>query len=625
LCGSLALAALVVLAGVGSPAAAGPPTLVVSGLTVEPGQVRFTLTAHDAGALDPGAVAVRSGSTTLASTVSLTGTTVNRAAMAVLDATTRVPPAQFDTARAAVGALADALPPDVRLGLVLVGLKATAVIPPTTDRASVRQALNGAERAGGSGLPAGVTIAADALRAAGLSATADRRVYVFADGKDATADLTDAARANLAGDPIPVDVLAYPAGSTGAARLLAYATASGGRLLSATDPASASSAAAAAAADFSAALAVTAAVPGGLAGSTSTLDISVGESLRVVQPVTFASLSTVDSIPPALHWIPSWLAYLFAVLVFGALAAIVLIFAWPRELPIRRIRQVTLFGPGRSRRSTRLDAGSVPTAIARTALAATASVVRSRGMESQIALRLERAGMAMQPHEWVLLRALVTLGGGIALFVALGPAGAVLGLVLGFVATMLYQTARVDRRCSRFADQLPDALQLVIGSLKSGFALPQALDALVSESPEPIRAEFGRALAEHRLGADLSDALERVAQRTGSDDLVWAVMGVRIQREVGGNLAEVLQTTVDTMRERSRLRRHVRALSAEGRLSAWVLIALPLGLGLFMFVFRRSYMTPLVTDPTGITMLVGGGLLFVLGIVWLLRVIKVEA
>src|SRR5262249_54139776 len=157
--------------------------------------------------------------------------------------------------------------------------------------------------------------------------------------------------------------------------------------------------------------------------------------------------------------------------------------------------------------------------------------------------------------EWVLLQALVTIGGGIALFIALGPAGVVLGLVVGFLATMLYQSARVDGRASRFADQLPDALQLVIGSLKSGFALPQAIDALVSESPDEIRSEFGRALTEHRLGADLADALERVAQRTGSNDLVWAVMCVRIQREVGGNLAEVLQTTVDTMRERSRLRR----------------------------------------------------------------------
>src|SRR6185369_9788709 len=138
-----------------------------------------------------------------------------------------------------------------------------------------------------------------------------------------------------------------------------------------------------AAGEFSVALAVTAAVPDDLAGSASTLDISVGQSLRIVQPVTFASLSTVDTLPPPLHGIPSWLAYVFAVLVFGALVVIVLIFAWPRELPIRRIRQVTLFGPRRSRRGPRLDAASVPSAIARTALAATASVVRSRGLEAR--------------------------------------------------------------------------------------------------------------------------------------------------------------------------------------------------------------------------------------------------
>jgi tight adherence protein B len=329
--------------------------------------------------------------------------------------------------------------------------------------------------------------------------------------------------------------------------------------------------------------------------------------------------------PASLPHLPGWLAYVFAVLVFVGLTVIVLLFTWPRQLPNRRIRQIALFGPGRSRRAARREAGSAATAIARTALAATATVVRSGGLEARIALRLERAGIKLQPHEWVLLQALVTIGGGIALFIALGPPGAVLGLVLGFLATLLYQTARVDRRANRFAEHLPDALQLVIGSLKSGFALPQALDALVSEATDPIRAEFGRALAEHRLGADLADALERVAQRTGSDDLVWAVMCIRIQREVGGNLAEVLQTTVDTMRERSRLRRHVHALSAEGRLSAWVLIALPLSLGLFMFVFRRRYVAPLVTDPTGVTMLVGGSLLFIVGVVWIIRVIKVEA
>jgi tight adherence protein B len=320
------------------------------------------------------------------------------------------------------------------------------------------------------------------------------------------------------------------------------------------------------------------------------------------------------------------LAYAFAGLLFLALVAIVLVVAWPRQLPTRRIKQIAHFGPRRARGgAAKPESGSPATAIARTALAATASVVRSRGTEARIALRLERAGMTLQPPEWVLLRILITVGGGIALFIALGPPGAILGLLLGFLATMLYQSVRVDRRESRFSDQLPDALQLVIGSIKSGFALPQALDALVSESPDPIRAEFGRAMAEHRLGADLADALERVAARTGSHDLVWVVMCIRIQREVGGNLAEVLQTTVDTMRERARLRRHVRSLSAEGRLSAWVLVALPLLLGLFMFVFRRSYMAPLITDPTGVTLLVAGSLLFILGIFWLIRVVKVEA
>ena len=117
-----------------------------------------------------------------------------------------------------------------------------------------------------------------------------------------------------------------------------------------------------------------------------------------------------------------------------------------------------------------------------------------------------------------------------------------------------------------------------------------------------------------------------MAQRTESEDLGWAVMAVRIQREVGGNLAEVLQTSVDTMRERARLRRHVRSLSAEGRLSAWVLIALPLVLGLFMFMYRRRLHAPAVhRSARASLMLLGGGVLFVIGIFWMTRVIRVEA
>jgi Flp pilus assembly protein TadB len=627
---ALLVAATLLVLLPGSPATAGAPKLVLSGLSTQDGLVRFALTGRDLGTanLDPATVRVQVGDTVLVSRASpATAATAGlpaRAEMAVLDATSRVTASQLDAARAAIGSLAAALPPDVRLGLVQLTTSAAAVIPPTTDRASLTQALAGAGGEGNATLSDGVLAAAAALRAAGFTATAERRIFVVNDGQNFNSALTDAARASFAGDPIPVDVLAYGAVGNAQSRLQAYSTATGGQLRTAADRTAARSGAASAAAVFVPALEVTATVPAPLAATSATLTVSVA-GLSTTAAVTFAG-STVVAGPaaePSTVVLPGWFAYLFALLVFAAVVAIVLALAWPRALPNRRIKQIAHFGPARTRR--RPDAGSAATAIARTALAATASVVRSGGLEERISLTLERAGMRLEPHVWVLLRAGITAGGGVALFVLAGPPGAVLGLAGGWLATMLYQRLRIDRRSSQFAEQVPDALQLIIGSLRSGFSLPQALEALVRESPDPVGAEFGRALAEHRLGVDISDALERVAERVGSEDLGWAVMAVRIQREVGGNLAEVLQTSVDTMRERGRLRGHVRALSAEGRMSAWVLISLPLALGLFMFVFRTAYMAPLITDPAGLSMLLGGGALFLLGIYWLTRVVRVEA
>lgn len=128
---------------------------------------------------------------------------------------------------------------------------------------------------------------------------------------------------------------------------------------------------------------------------------------------------------------------------------------------------------------------------------------------------------------------------------------------------------RISRRRSAFADQLPDVLQLVAGALQTGFSLPQALDAVVRENSQPAAGEFSRALAETRIGGELEGAMNKVADRMNSTDLRWTVMAIAIHRQVGGNLVEVLRNTVDTMRERAQMRRQVRALSAEGRLSAY--------------------------------------------------------
>jgi Flp pilus assembly protein TadB len=140
-----------------------------------------------------------------------------------------------------------------------------------------------------------------------------------------------------------------------------------------------------------------------------------------------------------------------------------------------------------------------------------------------------------------------------------------------------------------------------------------------------IRRQAGpRALAETRLGVEMEDALSRVAARMSSKDLAWAVVAIRVQREVGGNLAEVLSTTGATMREREALRRHVRGLAAEGRLSAYILIALPLLVALVMLLTRPSYLVPLVTTALGVAMLIVGIALMVLGTFWMTRIVKVE-
>ena len=182
----------------------------------------------------------------------------------------------------------------------------------------------------------------------------------------------------------------------------------------------------------------------------------------------------------------------------------------------------------------------------------------------------------------------------------------------------------IRRRRAAFAEQLPDLLQLTASSLKSGFSLLQALDAVVREGAQPAAAEFSRALAEARLGGDLEDCVEMIANRMDSADLRWTVMAIRIQRGIGGNLAEVLTTIAGTIRERGFLRRQVRALSAEGRLSAYILVALPVLVGGWLFIADRTYMRPLYTTHVGLLMLGVAIALVVVGSLWMRKMIRLE-
>jgi Flp pilus assembly protein TadB len=250
----------------------------------------------------------------------------------------------------------------------------------------------------------------------------------------------------------------------------------------------------------------------------------------------------------------------------------------------------------------------------------------SPAAEQRLSGRLELAAVTRKPAEWVLLGGCVAVVIATAISVLTGNViiGVLVGALVGWLSMRMLLSYLIRRRRGAFAEQLPDLLQLLASSLQSGFSLLQALDSVMRETAQPAAGEFARAMAEARLGAALEDCLETIADRMGSDDLRWTVMAIRIQKGIGGNLAEVLTTTVNTIRERGYLRRQVHALSAEGRLSAYVLVALPLVVGLFLFITRRTYMRPLYTTHEGELMLAGAFVLIVLGALIIRQMIKLE-
>jgi tight adherence protein B len=264
--------------------------------------------------------------------------------------------------------------------------------------------------------------------------------------------------------------------------------------------------------------------------------------------------------------------------------------------------------------------------VARSAVQIAGRLVVSRDFDARLGRRLEAAGVPLKSAEWIVVQVAAALGLAV-LFLLLGggsAGAAILGAVIGIGVPIGYLVIKEGRRSTAFLEQLPDTLQLISGSLSVGHSLPQAMDAVVREDIQPVSVEFNRALVETRLGMPVEDALEGISTRMASQDFAWIVMAIRIHREVGGNLAEILSTVAATIRERERLRRQVRGLSAEGRLSAWILGGLPPIFATYLILVRPTYIEPLFTDPLGITMLIVMVALMSLGIFWLSRVVKVK-
>ena len=252
-------------------------------------------------------------------------------------------------------------------------------------------------------------------------------------------------------------------------------------------------------------------------------------------------------------------------------------------------------------------------------------LAETRGVLGQIENALEQANLAIRPGEAIAgALAAAAIVGIMALVLTGEPFTAIVVGVLAasLAAGIIAAVASQQRR--RFEEQLPDTLNLIATSLRAGYSMLQALEAVTQESPDPTAREFRRVLNEIRLGRSATEALQDSARRMESLDFDWVVLAFTIQREVGGNLAEVLQTTSETMLHRGRLRREMRALTAEGRISAVVLGSTPFVLFGFLFLGNRAYLEPMLESRVGMIAIGLSLALLAIGLVWLSRVIKVE-
>ena len=253
------------------------------------------------------------------------------------------------------------------------------------------------------------------------------------------------------------------------------------------------------------------------------------------------------------------------------------------------------------------------------------TLVRRGNLEEAFLDRLEAAGLNMRVAEFVL----ISLGSSFIppLLVMIATRNLVLSAVvvlLGVAGPFLYLSVRAARRQAKFDEQLPSTLQLLSGALQAGHSLQQAVDTVVHEAGDPIASEFQRVLTEARLGRPLEEAFEAMAKRTRSVDFEWTVMAIRLQRQVGGNLAEVLSTVSQTIRDRYTLKRQIKALSAEGRLSSVILSVLPILLFAGLLILNPTFLRPLFTTTMGLMLMGGSVVLMIFGVFWLKKITEIK-
>ncbi|MGH7536630.1 MAG: type II secretion system F family protein [Gemmatimonadales bacterium] len=242
-----------------------------------------------------------------------------------------------------------------------------------------------------------------------------------------------------------------------------------------------------------------------------------------------------------------------------------------------------------------------------------------------IGLLLDQAGLSWTIQTYLLLVAGWGMGLGLVVLTLTGQWVIALPVaILGSMVPYLWIRGKRKRRLAKFESQLPEAIDLLSRAIRAGHPLSSGLDMVARESPDPIASEFRRAFEEQRFGLPMEDSLLAMADRVTLVDVRIMVTAILIQRNVGGNLAEILDNISYTIRERFKIRRQLRVYTAQGRLAGYVLAVLPIAVGTIIFFLNPDYMLTLFRDPAGKFALVAALILQTSGYIWIRRIVNID-
>ena len=639
-CGLRAVIALLLgaLGALGAPGIAraqesGPVVEFVGlDLTAYPDvRVRVSLPPELAEAAADGLTLTENGTPVDAAVTPLTDATVG--VVLALDTSGSMQGEAIEAAKAAAIAFLDVLPDDARVAVVGFSTSESVLSEFTTDRGTTAAAIGAIVADGGTALYDGVVLSTQLVAAS----DADRHaIVVLSDGADSesASGLEEAASA-LAEDTETFYVVSLQTEETDGAALGALADAGAGRVVQAADPD-----------DLAQAyqdlgvrivnqyeLAFTSATPDAvatyavaIAGSeAATVQVAIPGRTPTATPTTLEERAlpeplTATAEPGLLQ--QDWVLYLGAFIIALAVAiTVVLVVPSPTGAP--RLRRRSLASDADFDPDANPAERAIASVRARATRVAEAAVDRTES-EGRIDASLDRAGLVMRAGEFVAATFGVMVAAGIGLYLFLGPVGLAIGVLVPAFGGPSFLRFLTSRRNAKFADQLSDTLLIMAGALRSGFGVGQAIDTVAEEMDPPMSQEFQRAILETRLGRDVEDALDGIARRVQNEDFEWVVDAMRINRQVGGDLARILDQVSETIRARNRLKRQVSALTAEGRISALVLALLPVAIAAILFSSNPDYMEPLFSRTGGLIMLgVAVGLL-VAGALWLKKLIDIE-